>query len=159
MAMPYPVEITRGQNFGEGQVSGKGSKLRIKVILFASNLRHLTRIRVRDGLSGNYHTLTQWSPRPVLGTESEIALAKKFDLRLAEPDEIHRCDRNRTVDAEDSDLELVARFDSIGEHHAIGHVEALDRGRAGVAGAARHLPIDPDFRVIIDVRRKHRRGT
>jgi hypothetical protein len=55
--------------------------------------------------------------------ESEIALAKKFDLRLAEPDQIHRCDRNRPVDAEECDLELVARLDSIGEHHAIGHVD------------------------------------
>src|SRR5579862_2339205 len=75
-------------------------------------------------------------------------LAEKFDLRLAEPDEIHRGDRNGSVDREDRDLELVARLDRIGKHHAIGYVETLDGGRAGVAGAARDLPVDPDLRVI-----------
>ena len=117
------------------------------------------RLCLDHGVSGNYLTLTHYSPRPVLETESEFALTIKFDLRLAEPHEIHRCNRNRTVDAEDCDLELVTRLDCFGEHHVIGHVEALDRGWAGVAGAARNLPIDPDFRVIIDVSREHCRGT
>src|SRR5712692_8133073 len=85
-------------------------------------------------------------------------LAKKLDLCLTEKDKIHRRDRDWPVDAEDCDLELVAWLDRVGEHDAIGHVEALDGGWAGVAGAARHLPIDPDFCVIVDVRSTHRRG-
>src|SRR5690349_11369466 len=85
-------------------------------------------------------------------------LAEKFDLGLAEKDEIYRRHRDRPVDAEDCDLELVARLDRFGEDDAIGHVEALDGGRAGVAGAARHLPIDPHLRIIVDVGREYRFG-
>src|SRR6476661_3837716 len=85
-------------------------------------------------------------------------LAEKFDLGLAEKDEIYRRHRDRPVDAEDRDLELVARLDCLGEDDAIGHVEALDGGRAGVAGAARHLAIDPHLRIIVDVGREYRLG-
>ena len=67
-------------------------------------------MRTVGGVSGNYHRLPQWSPRPVPGTGCEIALAKKFDLRLAEPDEIHRCDGNRPVDAEDAIWNLSPGF-------------------------------------------------
>src|SRR5271155_3747432 len=39
---------------------------------------------------------------------AETPSAKEFDLRLAEPEEIRRCGRNRPVYGEDRDVELVA---------------------------------------------------
>jgi len=48
---------------------------------------------------------------------------------LAEEDEVRRCDRDGTVNAEYRDLELVAGLDSLGQDDAVWHVEALDRGR------------------------------
>src|SRR5271163_3783798 len=85
-------------------------------------------------------------------------LLVEFDLGLAEPDEIRRRDRDRSVDAEHRDLEFVARFDRICEYDAIGHVEALDRGWARIAAAARHLAVDPDLRVIVHIGGEHRLG-
>src|ERR1700731_4573482 len=81
--------------------------------------------------------------------------AIELDLRLAKPEEICRRGRDRPVDGEDRDLEFLTRGDGIAEHEAIGHVEALDRGWARPAGRPRHLPIDPDFCVIVDVDRQH----
>ena len=46
----------------------------------------------------------------------------------------------------------------IGQHDAVGHVEALDRPRARPAGGARHRAVDPDFRVVVDVDAEHRLG-
>src|SRR5262249_53542095 len=60
------------------------------------------------------------------------ALAEKLDLRRAEPDEVLRRHGNRPVDTEDRDLEFVSRLDRIRQHDPIRHVEALDRGRAGI---------------------------
>src|ERR1700732_2970042 len=68
---------------------------------------------------------------------AETPLAKEFDLRLAKPEEICRCRRNRPVDREDRDLEFVARGDGIGEHDAMRHVEPLDRAGAWAAGTPR----------------------
>src|SRR5262249_24784824 len=83
------------------------------------------------------------------------ALAEKLDLRRAEPDEVLRSHGNRPVDTEDRDLEFVSRLDRIRQHDPIRYAEALDGGRAGIAAAARHVPVDPDFRVVVDIGRKH----
>jgi hypothetical protein len=48
------------------------------------------------------------------------ASLERLNLRLANEDEILRRDRDRSIDAEDRDLELVARLDGVGEHHPIG---------------------------------------
>src|SRR5260370_36771392 len=80
----------------------------------------------------------------------------KFNRRLAEKQEVRRRDRNWPVDAEDCDLELVARLDRIGEYDPIWDVEALDRGRCLDAGPARHLPIDPYLRGIVAIGCQHR---
>src|SRR5437867_9870268 len=82
----------------------------------------------------------------------------KLNRRLPEKQEVRRCDRNWSIDTEDGNLELVAGLHRIGEYDAIRNVEALDRGRAGEAGPARHLAIDPDFRIIVDIRCEHRLG-
>jgi hypothetical protein len=63
--------------------------------------------------------------------------AIKLDLRLAKPQEIRRCGRDRTVDRENRNLECVARRNSIAKHKPVGHVEALDRGRARPPGRPR----------------------
>src|SRR5580704_4236497 len=86
---------------------------------------------------------------------AETASAKEFDLRLAKPEEIRRCSRNRPVDREDRDLEFVAGGNGIGEHQAMGHVEALDRARARAAGRPRQFAIDPDLRVVVDIHPQH----
>src|SRR5881409_1685564 len=82
----------------------------------------------------------------------------EFNRRLPEKQEVRRRDRNWAIDAEDGHLELVACLNRVREYDAIGNVEALDRGRAGEAGPARHLSIDPDFRIIVDIRCEHRLG-
>src|SRR5262245_6731077 len=92
--------------------------------------------------------------RPSIHGEALVTLTEKLDLRRAEPDEVLRRDGNRPIDAEDSDLEFVSRLDRIRQHHSIGHVEALDSGGAGIATAARHLAVNPDFRVVVDIRRE-----
>src|SRR5690349_10811829 len=74
----------------------------------------------------------------------------KLDLCLTKPDRVQRRNRDRSVDSEDCDLEFVTGFHSILEHEPIGHVEALDCAGAGPAQCTRHLPIDPDFGVIIN---------
>src|SRR6266446_8949366 len=90
-------------------------------------------------------------PRISRGTEDKVlkvrtvrpwALLVELDRCLAEEHEIRRRHRNRPVNAEDRDLDLVPGLYGIGEHHAVGDVEALDGGRAGDAGAARHLAVD-----------------
>jgi len=81
------------------------------------------------------------------------------DPRLAEPDHVQRSHRDRPVDPEHRDLERVAGLHRIRQHHAIGQVEALNRGRARIAATARHLPVHPDFRVIVDEHPKHRLGS
>src|SRR5437016_4377634 len=86
------------------------------------------------------------------------SLFVEFNRCPPEKQEVRRRDRNWSVDAEDRNLELVARLDRIGEHDSIRNVEPLDRRRAGDAGAARHLPIDPDFGIIVDIGREHRLG-
>src|SRR5438105_14383348 len=91
--------------------------------------------------------IIQSRARLALDRVQSSPLSVKFDPGFAEPDGIGRRDRNRSVDAEDCDLELVARPDRIGQHDAIRHVEALDRRGAGIANAARYLPIDPDLGV------------
>src|SRR5580700_11298771 len=87
---------------------------------------------------------------------AETASAKEFDLRLAEPEEIRRCGRDRPIDRKDRDLELVAGGDGIGEHQAMGHVEPLDRAGARPAGRPRQFAIDPDFCVVVDIHPEHR---
>jgi hypothetical protein len=68
--------------------------------------------------------------------ETQRSLLVELQPRLAEPDRVRRRDRNGAVDAEDGDLEFVARFDGIGEHHAIGQVEPLNGRWAGIAALA-----------------------
>src|SRR5439155_11625197 len=96
--------------------------------------------------------VTAWKP-PLI--TSMRMLFVKLNRRLPEKQEVRRCDRNWSVDAEDGNLELVARLNRIGEYDPIRNVEALDRGRAGDAGPARHLPIDPDFRIIVNIGREY----
>src|SRR5438094_2528132 len=43
-----------------------------------------------------------------------------------------------------------SRHGAVGQHDAVGHVEALDRPGARPAGGARHRAVDPDFRVNVD---------
>src|SRR5258708_39578660 len=70
-------------------------------------------------------------------------LLVELDTRLAEPNEVRRRDRDRSVDPKDSDLELVAGLCRGGKHHAIGHVETLDRGGARLAPARRRPRVEP----------------
>src|SRR5215510_10012728 len=74
-----------------------------------------------------------YDPRTVLLIE--------LNLGFAEPDRIRRCHRDRSVDAEDRELELVAGADLGAQHHAVGHVVALHGGRARVAAAARDIAV------------------
>src|SRR5262249_4413499 len=54
--------------------------------------------------------------------------------------------------AKHGDLEPVANgHGAVGQHHAVGHVEALDRPWTRPAGSARHRAVDPDFGVVVDV--------
>src|SRR6185436_19016646 len=81
--------------------------------------------------------------------------AEKFDLGFAEEDRVWRRQRDRTIDAEDGDLKLVARLYRFAENDAVRHVEALNGRGARPSGGARHLPVDPDFRVVVDGEGKH----
>ena len=47
----------------------------------------------------------------------------------------------------------------VAEHQAVGHVEALDAARRRPAGGARHLAVDPDFGVVVDIDLEHRDRT
>src|SRR5436305_1791102 len=87
-----------------------------------------------------------WSKSAIRRVETPSA--EELDLRLAKPEEIRRCGRNRSVDRKDRDFELVARGDGIGEHQAMRHVEPLDGVRARAPGCPRQVAINPDFRVI-----------
>src|SRR5262245_6565917 len=84
-------------------------------------------------------------------------LTEKLDLGLAEENRIGGRERNRAVDAEDRNLERVARLDLLRKHDSIWHVETLNRGRTWSSGPARHLAIDPRFGVIVNRERQHRR--
>src|SRR5262245_51282595 len=85
-------------------------------------------------------------------------LLVELDPRLAEEDRVQRCQTDGPVDAEDRDLEFVARFHLLGEHNAIGHVEALDRRRARAPAAPRHRAVDEGFGVVVDGEGEHRDG-
>src|SRR5262249_23756151 len=65
--------------------------------------------------------------------------------RIPQEHEIRWYDRARPIDAEDRDFDLVTGLDGIGDDDPVWDVEALDRGRAGDADAARDLPVDPHF--------------
>src|SRR5712672_375338 len=82
--------------------------------------------------------------------------AKKFHPRLPEPDRICWRHRDRPVDAENGDLELVAGFDGRSEHHAVWNVVALDCGRGRIASLPRHITVHPHFRIIVDKDVDHR---
>src|SRR5215472_14115536 len=105
----------------------------------------------------SHHSITSSAIASIQCSEGEAlgTLTEKLNLRRAEPDEVLRRDGNRPIDAEDSNLEFVSRLDRIRQHHSIRHVEALDGGGAGIATAARHLAVDPDFSVVVDIRREH----
>src|SRR5262245_34853304 len=110
----------------------------------------------RDEIAPGAHSITSSAMANIQCSDFEAlgTLTEKLNLRRAEPDEVLRRDGNRPIDAEDSNLEFVSRLDRIRQHHSIRHVEALDGGGAGIATAARHLAVDPDFRVIVDIRRE-----
>src|SRR5258708_36219976 len=85
-------------------------------------------------------------------------LSVKLHIGITKEDEVRWRNRDRTVDAEYRDLELVARIDGFGEHDAVRHVEALDSGGARIATAPRHLAVDPHLRIIVHIGREHRLG-
>src|SRR5262249_18355697 len=87
-----------------------------------------------------------------------VRLLVEFHRRLAEEHEIRWDDRDRPIDAEDRDLDLVTGLDGIGDDDPFRDVKALDRGRAGDTDAARHLPVDPHFGVVVHVGGQHRLG-
>src|SRR5262245_45027711 len=78
-------------------------------------------------------------------------LLVKLHRRLAEEHEIRWYDRDRPIDAEDCDFNLVTGLDGIGDDHSVRDVEALDRGRASDANAARYFPVDPHFGIVVHV--------
>src|SRR5215475_8773871 len=80
----------------------------------------------------------------------------KFNRGLAEKYEVRRRDRDWAVDGEDRNLELVIRLDRIGKHYPVRDVEALDRGRTRYTRPSRHVPINPNLGVIVDIGREHR---
>src|SRR5258707_8072954 len=67
---------------------------------------------------------------------------------LAKPNASERI-RHWSVNRKHCELESVAGLDFGAKHDAIGHVEALNGSRAGIAAPARQLAIDPDFRIIV----------
>src|SRR5262249_53965009 len=85
-------------------------------------------------------------------------LLVELHRRLAEEHEIRWHDRDRPIDAEDRDFDLVTGLDGIGDDDPVRDVEALDRGRASDADAARYLPVDPHFGVVVYVGSQHRLG-
>src|SRR2546426_7227048 len=105
-------------------------------------------------MSGFLPVLTMPHPN---GIDSPGRSPEELDLRLADEEEVPRCRRNRPVDRKHGDLEPVAgRHGAVGQHDAVGHVEALDRPWARPTGGARHRAVDPDFRVVVDVDAEHR---
>src|SRR6516164_773774 len=127
------------------------------IYLRCGERRFVPKVAVSNCSKQQLYSITSSARASIPCSEGEAlgTLTEKLNLRRAEPDEVLRRDGNRPIDAEDSNLEFVSRLDRIRQHHSIGHVEALDRGRAGIAAAARHLPVDPDFRVVVDIGRKH----
>src|SRR5215470_14771475 len=95
---------------------------------------------------------------PTASPDCWLRLSVKLHLGITEEDEVRWRDRDRTVDAEYRDLELVAGLDGFGEHDAVRHVEALDGGWTGIAAAPRHLAVDPHLRIIVHIGREHRLG-
>src|SRR5262245_66283755 len=81
----------------------------------------------------------------------------KLHHGLAKPNASERI-RHWSVNRKHCELESVAGLDFGAKHHAIGHVEALNGSRAGIAAPARHLAIDPDLRIIVDQDVEHRHG-
>src|SRR5215475_10663313 len=81
----------------------------------------------------------------------------KLHHGLAKPNASERI-RHWSVNRKHCELESVAGLDFGAKHHAIGHVEALNGSRAGIVAPARHLAIDPDFRIIVDQDVEHRHG-
>src|SRR5690349_23534463 len=83
-------------------------------------------------------------------------LTEELDLRLAEENRVWGRERDRAVDPEDRNLELVASLDLLGEHDPVWHVEALNRGGTRPPDASRYLTIDPRFSVVVDGEGQHR---
>src|SRR6516162_10551294 len=127
------------------------------IYLRCGERRFVPKVAVSNCSKQQLYSITSSARASIPCSEGEAlgTLTEKLNLRRAEPDEVLRRDGNRPIDAEDSNLEFVSRLDRIRQHHSIGHVEALDGGGAGIATAARHLAVDPDFRVIVDIRREH----
>src|SRR5258707_12759989 len=97
--------------------------------------------------------LAQRVGRPVASRSSTI----KLYHGLAKPNASERI-RHWSVNRKHCELESVAGLDFGAKHHAIGHVEALNGSRAGIAAPARQLAIDPDLRIIVDQDVEHRHG-
>src|SRR5262249_31940350 len=81
----------------------------------------------------------------------------KLHHGLAKPNASERIG-HWSVNRKHCELEFVAGLDFGAKHHAVGHVEALNGSRAGIAAPARHLPVDPDLRIIVDQDVEHRHG-
>ena len=76
----------------------------------------------------------------------------------AHPDVVVRGGRDRPVDPEHGDLDALARASVVGEHHAVGRVEASDHRPAGVAELVGQHAVDPDLGVVVDRDLEHHRG-
>src|SRR5215469_6128887 len=92
----------------------------------------------------------------MLSTLEPPRLTKKFHLDLAQPQEIRGCGRYRAIDREHRELKVVARRRFCGEHDAVRHVETLDRVWAGPRSGARHLAVDPDLGIVVDIDPQYR---
>ena len=74
----------------------------------------------------------------------------KFELGIAHVDIVRRWIRDRTVDAEDSELDLLTRLHVTSDDQPVLSVPTFDHRTAALSGSARQLSIHPDFGVVVE---------
>jgi hypothetical protein len=81
----------------------------------------------------------------------------KVELGFADPDEICRRIRYRTVDAKDRELDLLPGFDVTADDEPIGRVPSGDDRTALLAEITSDLAVDPNLSVIVERRFENNR--
>src|SRR5262249_38572648 len=83
----------------------------------------------------------------------------KIESRRLDPDEVHRTDRNGTVQAEDSDLKSLPRLRVARQNDLIRSIPALGHLSAALSRDGRQSAVDPHLRVVVDDDfKRHRRA-
>src|SRR5581483_10622331 len=90
--------------------------------------------------------------------ERAASAGMKFQLGVVQEDEVRGRLRDRPVDAEDCQLDLLTGLYIAPDNQAILGVPALHHGAAALPGWMWQLAVDPDLGVVVDLSFEYERG-